>query len=467
MQAMVLCDRHMQTADARYGVFRFDQEWPNLLYTFRHAAHVSQTTTEYSQYVGALANSLMVYCFVRGLFDVGVSIMRAGAQAAERLGMLESAGSLLVQAVTLAQRAHNPAAMRAAVAELDRLSSVNLGPGLAGAAAMGRGDVALEESRLDDAEREFATAERSYRQAVDALEIAQGAANAAERQTDLIRMVAFAVKMQGFLHEQQKRSASAIECYERVVNLLEPSDDSLNIAATMHQLGNCYGDLRQYERSFRYYLEAAQRFHAIPVAEYLSNSLSEIGYVVINWDTAAPGLPAVSEELLCAGLEDLTEHLSVCVATSLDVPVELHGPILRKIFGMIALASFSEHRGCLEDWAYELRETILRPAIGDANQPVTANPIFWMHLDLMVAVAGSISGAPQVASGGASATLDEIRHLAFLAYKFYNWGWEAFRVFEWLAAYLARQRGVSQVDKDRLRTAAEAAADLRQPFTLD
>ncbi len=135
---------------------------------------------------------------------------------------------------------------------------------------MGRGDVALEESRLDDAEREFATAERSYRQAIDAIEIEQGAANAAERQTDLIRMVAHAVKMQGFLHEQQKRSASAIECYERVVNLLEPSDDSLNIAATMHQLGNCYGDLRQYERSFRYYLEAAQRFHAIPVAEYLS-----------------------------------------------------------------------------------------------------------------------------------------------------------------------------------------------------
>ena len=80
---------------------------------------------------------------------------------------------------------------------------------------------------------------------------------------------------------------------------------------------------------------------------------------------------------------------------------------------------------------------------------------------------GSISGAPQVASGGASATLDEIRHLAFLAYKFYDWGWEVCRVFEWLAAYLARQRGVSQVDKDRLRTAAEAAAEDRQPFTLD
>jgi 5-methylcytosine-specific restriction endonuclease McrA len=37
MQAMVLCDRHIQKADARYGVFRFDQEFPNLLYTFRHA----------------------------------------------------------------------------------------------------------------------------------------------------------------------------------------------------------------------------------------------------------------------------------------------------------------------------------------------------------------------------------------------------------------------------------------------
>src|SRR4029450_11447921 len=103
---------------------------------------------------------------------------------------------------------------------------------------MGRGDVALEESRLDDAEREFATAERSYRQAVDAIEIEQGAANAPDRQTELIRMGAFAVRVKVFLHEKQKRSASAIECYERVVHLLEPSDDSLNIAATMHQLGN-------------------------------------------------------------------------------------------------------------------------------------------------------------------------------------------------------------------------------------
>lgn len=248
MQAIVLCERYVQGAQPSYGVRRFDQEFPNYLHTLRYAVSASQLAPKYLEHIGALSATLMVYCFVRGLFDVGVSIMRAGADARLRQGQHQLAGPLLVQAIVLAKRARNLAGMQAAAAELDRIAANCTEASLLGDAATGRGDVAFEEGRLDDAEEEFAAAERHYRRALEA--------DAAVNQDRLRQMLALALKMQGFVNERRQRASTAVAFYEQALELLD-DEDLINSGATLHQIANCLAELRMQERSLLCYLAAA------------------------------------------------------------------------------------------------------------------------------------------------------------------------------------------------------------------
>jgi hypothetical protein len=456
MQAIVLCERYVQGAQPGYGVWRFDQEFPNYLHTLRYAVRASQADPKFLEHIGALSATLMVYCFVRGLFDVGVSIMRAGADARLRQGQHQLAGPLLVQAIVLAKRARNLEGMQAAEAELNRIAANSTEPSLLGDAATGRGDVAFEEGRLDDAEHEFAAAEGHYRLALDA--------HGAVDEDRLRQMLALTIKMQGFINEHRRHISKAVAFYEQALELLD-DEDLVNSGATLHQIANCLADQRIQKRSLLCYLAAANRFHALPVAEYLSNSLSEAGYLLVDWEQGQPDLSSVSQELLSAGLEDLANHVSQCASALAELPVQVHVDVNRKVFGLMALASFTPHNGCLAEWAAGLRETVIRPAVnGGLRQSV--NPLFWIHLDLTLALAGSLSQAPPTLDGGHVVTSEEIQGYAMLCYKFYDWGWSALRVFDWLAAYLRRQRGINGCSAAALKVAAEATVENGEPFTI-
>ena len=161
-QAMIL-DSYVAGGNPAYGLLRFDQEFPNSICALRVAIQLAETSEYYLEVIGAMATSLMSYCFVRGLFEHGVQIMRFGADAAIRLGKKEAAGLLLLKLLVLAQRANNLRGMKAAEAELAALAKDSDNGILFAHAAMAKGEIALLERLPNQAENHFACAARALR----------------------------------------------------------------------------------------------------------------------------------------------------------------------------------------------------------------------------------------------------------------------------------------------------------------
>ena len=89
-----------------------------------------------------------------------------------------------------------------------------------------------------------------------------------------------------------------------------------------------------------------------------------------------------------------------------------------------------------------------------------------MHLDLSLAIAGTLSEVEQSNALGPFPTLAEVEHIARLCYKYFDWGWNAFHPFEWLATYLRRHRGAPPIQPDVLKSAAEEAETLGHEFSI-
>jgi len=88
-----------------------------------------------------------------------------------------------------------------------------------------------------------------------------------------------------------------------------------------------------------------------------------------------------------------------------------------------------------------------------------------MHLDVMTALIGSLSMYPNSACS-VPVTIAEVGHFADLCYQQLDWGWKIFRLFDWLAAYMARCHGLDSLSASQLQDAAIEAAASGKPFYL-
>ena len=105
---------------------------------------------------------------------------------------------------------------------------------------------------------------------------------------------------------------------------------------------------------------------------------------------------------------------------------------------------------------------ILKELDDGTRDPADKFPL--MHLDYMAALLGSVASIARIeadqretSSPGVQLTLAEIEPLARFCYLQYDWGWRALRLFDWLAAFLARRGGVKGLTGTMLLAAAEKA----------
>ena len=283
-------------------------------------------------------------------------------------------------------------------------------------------------------------------------------------------MLGLALMQQGMAQQELGRSGAAITLYERALSVVEQQNDQINYGSILHQIGNCAADLGESERAFISYIAAAKQFHSIAMAEYLSNAISEAGYVVVNWSPLFPLDSFISNEILADALSDVAVQISRFFAPECPT-FQFHagGMIIRKAFGMTAFVSFCSEKALLAKWASELREDVLRPLLDESmrRNRSEGDRILLRYLDLTLSLAASVSEAMQPnGSEGQVPMLAEIEYYSRLCYRYYDSGWEAFRPFQWLSTYLRRQRGVQGIDAAKLLYSARASEERSEPFVL-
>jgi len=462
VQAAVLDDRYTSEGDPGLGTLRIGHEFPNFSYVFDESVRRSSSNPEYDRITCSLAFSLQVFCFVSGRSGRGLQMLEAGAKAALKMEQPGLASSFLLQAANFAQRMGASAKARESLRQICSLRSDPPDLELAGNMAFAQGMLASGDGRLKEAEAHFVEASQQYAQPASA----SLDKNDHDEEPVNSRMLALALMERARICEHSGRELEALEVYTASMSLMRKIDDRVNVGTVLHQMGNCYADLRQFDKAYQSFVDGAHCFFDLGSAIHLSNSLSELGYVLIDHDPGISLFSDLSEEVVQAGLTDVFRDCAARYRSSSArlQPQECIG-VIRKLFGMVALVSFTSYTALLEDFAVVLQEELVRPLADQLDDNLRRDPgekLAIMHLDVTTALAGSLSAMETQSK----ATIEEIGHFAGLCYIQGDYAWRAFRLFDWLAECLHRRRAWHGLDAAQLKEAAAVSADTGQPFRL-
>jgi 5-methylcytosine-specific restriction endonuclease McrA/tetratricopeptide (TPR) repeat protein len=478
IEARVLCHEHIQSENTAYGLQRFGHELGNYLHAFYKAYERRDEHKEFLETVGALASSMQVFCFVSGFWQRGAEIMRMGANASKQLGMASSASKLLLFCLILRTRTcHYSIEELAEIADqMNDLAAASNDPELLGNAAMANGHVCRARGDLSGAYEQCLAAEKHYRTVLSGADRVSG--NEPHSQDpDLVagtygdcrHMLSLALMDQGFVLEHTARPTEAIAVYRQALALMEEDNDLINGAAVLHQTGNCECYLKNYEKALSAYLTAAVTFFQIGIRGHLSNSVGEIGYVLIAHETDRQIEDTLDESLLEACATDVALELSSAFFSPPgDSGFEnARTAALRKLFGLVIVLSYAFRRQILQLLAETVREQILRPLVAGlrpSDKPRSMEEIQIMWLDVITAICGSVRAQrPQKAKMDRAAR-KEIEHLSRLSDRLCD-AWNMFRAFDWLSLYLKRCYGLS-VPAAAIAVAAEQCEASGTPFRL-
>lgn len=453
----VLNSNHIHAGDSAYAIMRFDEDFPNYVNAFRVAVNCCQTDESYLEIVPMLSAGLMVYCFVRRLVKQGYAMMRIGADVALRVGKPRRASSLLVKAFALGRRSRDSKLAMFASEELFKLAADSQDDEIQANARFAQGHVALDEKRWDEALTHLDFAIRHY----ECLMKGSTDADRVSIRSDL----ALAIWGKATVYERTQRPAQALTLLKRALIFVKEANDEINLGSILHHIGNCAASCNQPERALEAYLAAATQFHSIGIQEHLSTALSETGHLLIGWDPERPVISFIAEDLLTDGLADIASQVAYTFVDNLNGTLATRMDAIRKTFGMTALSSFS-HNHLLREWAAELTDDVLRPAlvaIKDGSLE-RGDEICWMYLDLTLALARTLAQVPTEGDPRRILSDSEVKHYARICYRYFDFGWSAFRPFEWLETYLRRHRGSNSYSADLLKAAAAAAEKSGEPF---
>ena len=256
----------------------------------------------------------------------------------------------------------------------------------------------------------------------------------------------------------QNRFEEARTAYKMSLDLLCGASVAVNEGQILHQIGNCVSNLGQHAEAADYYRQAAVRFQAIGMREYLSNALGELGYALIELDDDTPLPNALPLEVLTDGLDDVAEHVAHCFSTLPGLNPEACATAVRKLLGVVIVLSLSDEARRLGSVAHLLKEQVIEPlAERVAEDGVESGESFALHqLDALVALALSITFFERNAEMNGTVPESGIKELAKACFYQRSWSDLQRRSFDWLGVYLRRKWLLQGVTADSLHALLSA-----------
>lgn len=454
----VIDQRSQIPAEIPYMIQRFGLELPNLLRVFDLAEREPEDI-ELSLFTRGICSALMRYFFIVRLGEAGSRVMLRGARIALRDGKLKQASDLLSQMIGLAARNEDRTLLSVAMSMLEEIEREAFDAETLGNIALTRallarivGDALEAEYQARIAINHFKTARAEHRKN-DATFIETDAFELEEVENNLsssFGLLGDALLTRGFYRD----SATA---YREAQSWLRGAATAVNDGQLHHQIGNCESHLGNHKEAAGCYKVAAARFHAIGMKEYLSNALGELGHTALKFDRGA-GLPALpSSDIIVDGLADVEADLARCYAA---IPFDLSAcsAAIRKLFGLVVLASLNGQALDLEVLATNLELKLIGPAMETIKAGGSDEDTFAIYsLDMLVALAASIATLERSSEHNELSDQD-VENLAKFCHSQAAWVDLRLLSFEWLALYLRRRWELDVGEGNELRAAADSAA---------
>lgn len=439
-----------------YVLQRYGDELPNFLHVLE-LAQERQNEEELVTTAVSIVRSLMRYFFVMRLPEQGARVMHNAAELALRTSHPERASGLALQSMALAQRADDVALVAAALSLADRIEEVTQDPESLADVAMCRAIAAREATDFATAERRARQAFEGYRTRLRTLKESTDSDDGLDlEQRELHNDLSSALGMLGFALLSQKKFAEAAQAYRHSLKHERGTSIAVNRGQTLHQIGNCEGNLGNHKAAAELHVEAAEIFDFVGMEEYLSNALGELGYSLLEVDLPEL-LNRLDENLVDHGLMDLANDMKRVFDPTRPLDHQRCIGIIRKLFGTVILLSLGQHGNKLANFCTEQANATIvgiTHQVGHGTRDRDALfPIMMIDTALRLGVLIAQGESDLKEKGDiAQETISEIVRLVCIAHE---WAQNVMRVIDWLAAYLTRRWQFRGADAERLRVFVE------------
>lgn len=450
VMAHVIDEHSLDSDKIPYMIGRYSQELPNLLRVIE-AAQARPGDKELTVFAHVICSALMRYFFVLGLGSSkqGLEVMHSGVELALREGQTEQASDFILQLITLASRSGDYNARENVLKLLDQLSQLqgtDAHPVVQANVAAAKAIIALNDS-------DPVSAELWARSAISLYQLHQqntGDDAVEEISNDL--SAGFGLLGGALL--AQHRFEDAKGAYLQSLEFQRGGYIAVNRGQILHQLGNCESHLANYAVAADCYADASTQFLSVGMQEYLGNSLGELGFTLIQYNGFDLTLK-IPCEVMASGLIDVANHVRHCFDFSSPLDHQKCAGVLRKLFGVVALASFSSGAPDLNGLASSLKKEIITP-FGETliqGRQGTDGAFPLMMLDFILALAAHVASFERASEQDGLVIGDYVETLAQLCHHSGDWAQEHFRCFEWLAEYLKRRCKLGEMTAEKLQEA--------------
>ena len=428
-----------------YTVSRYEAELPNLLRILK-VARENRNDVELGQVAITIVRPTIQYFFVRGLPEQGARVMHDAAELAMWIGKPELASGLILQLVSIADRANDKKMLQAGLDLVDKIEDSSEGAEVCPDMSMCRGIIARHNGDIICAERHARTALKGYSIRLREIERMQDSGDHEEDEfefnvDELYNEISHAMGLLGFTLFEQKKYEKAQSAYNQSLQHQRGASIGVNRGQTLHQLGNCASHLEQSERAIELYLSAAKIFHIVEMEQYLSNAIGEFGYALIDAKGEFP-LDGADIQILDAALSDLSKDICRVFAASQSIDHSRAIGIIRKTYGCMASAILSGNGDLLGKFLAQLAKDVIPPIkkqVTPSERDTDERFPFLMMMEAAFLLGICASEAEQSYIEDGDISRDVISNMLLIICNSPDWARETMRITDWLSALLSKR----------------------------
>lgn len=447
MMMAVLETNYDTPEDTPIVMQRYHLELPNFLNVL-DIARTRQNDQEIVLTALKIARSLMRYFFVFRISELGADVMYEAAELAIRTENLKDASVLISQFMALASRKHSVSLVSKGLDLVDRIESkVDSHDQIA--------NLALSRATAAQSLEDFSQAELYSRKAYSYYCLLFRSNNKHElldSKNDLHNNISNALGILGYSLLSQKKYREAGKAYRHSLRHERGASIGVNRGQTLHQIGNCESYQGNHEAAVKLYFDAAEIFHYVGMAEYLSNALGELGHALL--DAYEPEIiNRLKDELIDQLLVDLTEEAMRVFDSSVSLDHHRSIQFIRKMFGSIILISLSE-KGLKLNGFFSLLYDSTFKKIGEQihNGLRNQDELFpFLMVNLMSNIGMLIAQGEADYTHTGDISPDTTGGLLRVACEANDWAHEVMRLTDWLSIYFSRRWDYKGIDAYRIR----------------
>ncbi|MBR0553519.1 NB-ARC domain-containing protein [Stakelama marina] len=452
MMVSVIEDRSLEAEEVGYMVARYSEEMPNIDYLINEAFK-KEANDEVALLAEAVCSSLVRYFFVQRMAEEGGHAMLKAARIALANKRPDRAASFAGMLIGLARQsgAHIAGVAEEVIAKVEACRP--LSDGTEGDLLIAKTMLALdagEPERASNLSREaferFKAASRKLDEPLpgDRDELDEQAEK--ERREGIHNDLASALQLHGDAQLAMRKYKEAADAYRHALRHQRGASVAVNLGQTLHQIGNCEGNLGNHAQATEYYAKALTVFLAVEMKEFTSNASGELGFALIDADL--PSVRIGKPEGLQACFEDLEWEIRRCLQDS-SVDLNRAFVVARKAFGTIALGIFARQARLTGDWALQTATDLLVPFADAAASFDERFTCTVLNIPLQLAFLVGELEASRDSTGDPEIGL--VHELLRFCCSPDPRSRDMFRLADWLATYLTREMGVEGLTGARVR----------------